>query len=175
MAPDFLSTCIEERNRFEEDVTGKVEPPLPRGLVIDGPALLEAMRTPDSQGALLRAAQVRKHRLEQEKFPCELAGWTLDRTQRCFFSFRFFSVVNKQGCRSWPSRRVPGPHALKFRLVAYSCDSVWGQSSAPPRGDSGGTPSAVPAMEGRFGDKSPTKGDVQVRWNRVRSGQATIT
>eukprot|EP00903_Cladosiphon_okamuranus_P011458 g10792.t1 len=54
---DFLSKSIEERNLFEEDVTGKVAPPLPRGLVIDGPALLEAMRTPASQGALLRAAQ----------------------------------------------------------------------------------------------------------------------
>lgn len=41
-------------------MTGKVAPPLPRGLVIDGPALLEAMRTPESQGALLRAAQVRE-------------------------------------------------------------------------------------------------------------------
>lgn len=55
--------CIEERNRFEEDVTGKVAPPLPRGLVIDGPALLEAMRTPESQGALLRAAQASKERI----------------------------------------------------------------------------------------------------------------
>ena len=58
-ASGFLAKCIEERNRFEEDVTGKVPPPLPRGLVIDGLALLEAMRTPESQGALLRAAQVR--------------------------------------------------------------------------------------------------------------------
>lgn len=58
LAPDFLAKCIEERNRFEEDLTVKVPPPLPRGLVIDGPALLEAMRTPESQGALLRAAQV---------------------------------------------------------------------------------------------------------------------
>lgn len=58
ISTDFLSMYIEERNRFEEDDTGKVAPPLPRGLVIDGPALLEAMQTPDSQGALLRAAQV---------------------------------------------------------------------------------------------------------------------
>ncbi|CAB1098406.1 unnamed protein product [Ectocarpus sp. CCAP 1310/34] len=55
---DFLSMYIEERSRFEADDTGKVAPPLPRGLIIDGPALLEAMQTPDSQGALLRAAQV---------------------------------------------------------------------------------------------------------------------
>ncbi|CAM9108152.1 unnamed protein product [Ectocarpus sp. 8 AP-2014] len=54
---DFLSMYVEERNRFDADDTGKVAPPLPRGLIIDGPALLEAMQTPDSQGALLRAAQ----------------------------------------------------------------------------------------------------------------------
>lgn len=55
---DFLETYIDERNKFEQDRTGKVDPPLPRGLVIDGPALLEAMQTPESQRALLRAAQV---------------------------------------------------------------------------------------------------------------------
>ncbi|CAN0256362.1 unnamed protein product, partial [Pylaiella littoralis] len=54
---EFLTKRIEERDRFEEDETGKVEPPLPRGLVIDGPALLEAMKTSESQCALLRAAQ----------------------------------------------------------------------------------------------------------------------
>ena len=59
MLPDFLQRSIEDRDRFEADETGNVPPPLPRGLIIDGPALLEAMRTPESQAALLRAAQVR--------------------------------------------------------------------------------------------------------------------
>lgn len=67
---DFLERYIDERNKFEQDATGKVEPPLPRGLVIDGPALLEAMQTPESQRALLRAAQVR----------CLVWGWMRNTT-----------------------------------------------------------------------------------------------
>lgn len=57
-ATDFLEQFINERDMFEQDTTGTLEPPLPRGLVIDGPALLEALQTPESQCALLRAAQV---------------------------------------------------------------------------------------------------------------------
>lgn len=77
---EFLTKRIEERDRFEEDETGKVEPPLPRGLVIDGPALLEAMKTSESQCALLRAAQVSR-------------GWHQRTTSWCDWYFLFAHIV----------------------------------------------------------------------------------
>lgn len=65
---DFLKRFIKERDEFELDVTGELKAPLPRGLVIDGPALLEALRTPESQCALLRAAQVSSYQLPTSNF-----------------------------------------------------------------------------------------------------------